>query len=368
MAEAGVTPRESGTRSLAVAVIAVAAGVFLLRYAWGIWLPVAMGIFVSYALDPIVAAAARLRIPRSIGAALVLALFTGAAVYGVYSLSDDALAIVESLPASAKKLRESWYELRGREGTVQTLTDAVTEIQKTAQPSPTAAPANPGITRVQVVQPFNISRYLWSGSMGVVGLLGQAITVVFLAYFLLAAGDLHRRKIVKIAGTTLASKRVTVEILNEISAQIGRFLFVQMITSALVAIVSALVFRWLGLERAVFWGLMAGLFNTIPYFGPLIVMGGIAAVAFLQFGTLEKTIALAIASLVVTSLEGFLLTPYLLGRHLRMNGAAIFIGLLFWGWVWGIWGLLLAAPMMVVVKSISDHVEDLKGVGDLLGD
>ena len=362
------TRADVGTRNLAVAVVAIAAAVFLLRYAWGIWLPVMMGIFVSYAFDPIVVALGRLRLPRALAAGLVLTLVTGGAVYGAYSLSDDALAIVEGLPESAKKLRDTWFELRGHKGPVQTLTQAVNEIQKTAETAPAGPPASPGVMRVRIDQPFNVTQYLWWGSMGVVGLIGQLITIVFLAYFLLASGDLHRRKLVRLAGPALRSKRVTVEILNEINDQIERFLFVQMITSAMVAAVSAAVFYALGLERAVFWGLLCGLFNSIPYFGPLIVMVGIAAVSYLQFGTLDKTLELSLVSLVITSLEGFLLTPYLLGKHLRMNGAAIFIGLLFWGWVWGVWGLLLAMPMMVVLKSVCDHVEGLKGMGELLAD
>jgi predicted PurR-regulated permease PerM len=161
---------------------------------------------------------------------------------------------------------------------------------------------------------------------------------------------------------------VTVQILDDITSQIERFLFVQLLASVVVAIVSAVAFYWAGLERAVFWGVLAGLFNSIPYFGPLIVLAGVSAVAYVQFGTFDRTAQVAAMSFVITGVEGYALTPWLLGRHLRMNGVAVFVGLLFWGWVWGIWGMLLAMPMMVVLKSICDHVEDLKGVGELLGE
>jgi predicted PurR-regulated permease PerM len=357
-------------RDVALTVLAVAAVVFLLGYAWEILLPILLAILASYALEPIVIGLLRLRLPRAIAAALVLATATGAVGYGMYSVSDDALAIVEDLPASAKKLRQSWYELRGHQGPVQTLTHAVDEIEKTAVAAPGATPAPaPGVTRVQVEEkPLDLKRYLLWGSLGAVGLAGQMVVVVFLAYFLLASGDLYRRKLVKLVGPTLSRQRVTVQILDDITAQIERYLFVQMITSVLVALASILAFRWIGLERAMFWGLLAGLFNSIPYFGPLIVMCGVASVAFVQFGTFDKTAQAAVLSLVITGVEGFLLTPYLLGRHLRMNGVAVFVGLLFWGWIWGVWGMLLAMPMMVVLKSICDHVEGLKSVGDLLGE
>jgi len=358
-------------RHLALTVLAVAACVLLLRYAWEILLPIMMAILTSYALDPIVKWLGRLRIPRALGAAAVILSVSGALIYGVVALSDDALAIAADLPASARKLRESWHQLRRSDGAVQTLTEAVAEIEKTtAAAAPSTAPAAPpGVTRVQVEEkPFNLKQYLWWGSLGAVGLVGQAILIAFFSFSLLAAGDSYRRKLVKLVGPTLSRMRVTVKILDDITTQIERFLFVQMLTSAVVAVASALAFHGLGLERAVFWGLLAGLFNSIPYFGPLIVLAGVSAVAYVQFGTLDRTAQVAAVSFLITGIEGYVLTPWLLGRHLRMNGVAVFVGLLFWGWVWGIWGMLLAMPMMVVLKSICDHVEDLKGVGELLGE
>jgi predicted PurR-regulated permease PerM len=116
------------------------------------------------------------------------------------------------------------------------------------------------------------------------------------------------------------------------------------------------------------WGLLAGVFNSIPYFGPVIVTGATSVIAFLQFGNLRMAIVVGAASLLITSLEGFLLTPWLTGRATRMNAVAIFVGLLFWGWIWNVWGMLLAVPMLVVMKTVCDHVEDFKGFGELLGD
>jgi predicted PurR-regulated permease PerM len=80
------------------------------------------------------------------------------------------------------------------------------------------------------------------------------------------------------------------------------------------------------------------------------------------------TILVAATSLAITSLEGLLLTPWLTSRAARMNAVAVFVGLLFWGWLWGAWGMLLAVPMLMVLKAICDHVEDLRSVGELLGD
>jgi predicted PurR-regulated permease PerM len=141
-----------------------------------------------------------------------------------------------------------------------------------------------------------------------------------------------------------------------------------MFTSLVVGVASWLAFRAVGLNQAAFWGLMCGLFNSIPYLGPIITSGGIAVVSFLQFGTIQMTLLVSALALTITSLEGFLLTPWLTSRAARMNAVAVFVGLLFWGWVWNVWGMLLAVPMLMVIKAICDHVEDFKGVGELLGD
>ena len=115
-------------------------------------------------------------------------------------------------------------------------------------------------------------------------------------------------------------------------------------------------------------GLLAGIFNSIPYFGPVIVTGGPRWSRSCSSATSAWRSIVGGVSLVITSLEGFLLTPWLTSRAARMNAVAIFVGLLFWGWVWNVWGMLLAVPLLMVIKAVCDHVEDFKGVGELLGD
>ncbi len=156
--------------------------------------------------------------------------------------------------------------------------------------------------------------------------------------------------------------------LDEIGVQIQRFLFVQLVTCTAVGVASWLAFRALGLQHAGVWGLAAGVFNSIPYFGPLVVTGAVAAASFVQTGAVTQAAAVAGASLVITSIEGMLLTPWLVGRASRMNEVAVFIGLIFWSWMWGIVGMLLAVPMLAATKAVCDRVEDLRPVGELLGD
>jgi predicted PurR-regulated permease PerM len=157
-------------------------------------------------------------------------------------------------------------------------------------------------------------------------------------------------------------------VLEDIATQIERFIKIQFFTSTTVALVTWGALWMMGLRQAALWGLLAGVFNSIPYYGPLLVTAALSIVAWVQFGTFGMTAAVAGVSLLITTLEGFLLTPLLVGRASAMNQVAVFAGLLFWSWVWGVWGILLAVPMMMVIKVICDHVESLQPVGHLLGD
>ena len=142
----------------------------------------------------------------------------------------------------------------------------------------------------------------------------------------------------------------------------------RVVTSGVVGVATWLAFRWMGVHHPAMWGVAAGVFNTIPYFGPVIVAGATAIAGFLQFGTIPMAVYVSGVSVVITSLEGFLLTPWLTSRAARMNAVAIFVGLLFWGWVWNVWGMLLAVPILMVMKVICDHVEDFAAFGELPGD
>jgi predicted PurR-regulated permease PerM len=225
------------------------------------------------------------------------------------------------------------------------------------------------VQRVQVVQPaFRAADYLWTGGVGLFGFLGQFVMILFLVYFLLVTGDLYKRKLVKIAGPQLSKKKVTIQILDEINNQIESFIKVQIVASMVVAVATGAVLWWFGVRDYVVWGLLAGLFNSIPYVGPVLVTGGLGVVAFMQFDDLIKTAYVCAATFAITSLEGFLLTPALMGRAAQMNPVAVFVGLLFWTWVWGVWGTVLAVPMLMMFKAVCDHIEDLQPVGELLGE
>ena len=357
-------------RGMTLSVIAVLGAILMLQYAQPVLIPIVVGILISYVLGPAVVSMERRGIPRVLGAFVAIALLCSAIGLGVYTLTDEAMAIVETVPVAARRVVERLERKRGQpKGAIEKMQTAAKEIEQAAEDATEPSTAPEGVQRVQVVQPTFAARdYLWAGWMGLIGLAGQLAMVLFLVFFLLVTGDLYKRKLVKIAGPTLTEKKITVQIMDDINRQISNFLRVQVLTSAIVAVATAVTLWWFEVENYVVWGLIAGLFNSIPYLGPVIVTVGLALVTFMQFDDVLKTIYVAGATLAITSLEGWLLTPALMSRAAQMNPVAIFVGLLFWSWVWGVWGTILAVPMMTTLKAVADHIEGLRPIGELLGD
>lgn len=361
---------QADVRNLSLTVLTVLAVIFALHWGRAFFIPLMLGIMISYAFSPLVNWMQKWRIPRAIGAAVLLISIVGGTGSLVYSLSDDAVQLIETLPDAAKKFRKTLRKEWGTSsGSMEKMQKAAGQLESAANETITPATTTPrGVTRVLIEKPkLNITDHLWTGTVGAAVFAGQAVMVLFLTYFLLVSGDTFRRKLVKISGPTLSKKKITLRVLDEITAQIQRYLLVHIFTSILVGVATWLAFLWIGLEHAAIWGIASGVFNMIPYLGPAIVTGGTGLVGLLQFGTVGMALAVAGISLAITSLEGYLLTPWLTGRASRLNAVMVFVGVLFWGWLWGVWGLLLGVPIIMMIKAICDRVDDFKSVGELLG-
>jgi predicted PurR-regulated permease PerM len=356
-------------RSVSLALLATLASVFMLRWASAVFIPVLVGLLFSYALSPVVDWLQVRRVPRALSAAvLILGLLSGVGSIG-YLLSEDASKLVDSLPIAAQKLRSSIHTLPGKaDNTLVTVQKAAAQLEQAAEESTQTVPAARGVQRVQIEKSkFDIKDHLWSGTLGLLAVMGQIGMVALITFFLMASGDGFRRKLVKLAGPTLSNKRITLQALNQIHDQIQRYMLVQLFTSILVGIATWLCFSAIGLDHAAVWGVAAGVLDLAPYVGSVIITTCSALVSFLQFGTLDVTLLVCSVSLAIHFTEAFLLTPWLTSRANKMNPFAIFVGVLAWGWLWGVWGLLLGVPILVVIKAICDRVDDLKPVGEFLG-
>ncbi|MDB5752237.1 MAG: putative rane protein [Ramlibacter sp.] len=352
-----------------ITLLAVLAVLAVLRWASGFFIPLMLGLVFSYALSPVVDWLHRRKIPRALSAGVLILGILGAMGGAVYSLSDDANSLIDSMPDVARKLsRGITKKASTPDTTLETVQKAADELQRAADQAGAATAPARGVSRVIVEKPrFDLREYLWSGTMGLVSMLAQVVLVTFLTYFMLVSGDTFRRKLVKITGPGLAEKKLTVQALDEINAQMQRYLLVQLVASVGVGLCTGIAFAMMGLNHAAVWGVAAGILNLVPYIGSFAVTGGAALGAFVQFGDMEMALLVGGVSLLINTIEGYLLVPWVTSKASRMNPVAVFIGVLAWGWLWGVWGMLLGIPILMAVKAVCDRVDNLKPIGELLG-
>ena len=305
-------------------------------------IPIAFAVLAAYVLEPVVTWLADRGVPRFLAASLLMLLLLGICGAGVYALRDEVMQAVRALPGAAQRVRDLITSMTG-----------ASPVTSPSSSDPLQLP--PGVTNV--IQ----------GTVGsVLTFAGNLTVVYFLWFFLLVSGDRVKTRLLDIAGSDAERRRRLATIIADINTQIERFLVVRLITAAVVAVLTGAALAWLDVPNAVVWGIAAGVFNSIPYFGPIIVSGGLFVVGLVQDGGTAQAFRMAGAALVITTLEGWLLTPPLMGKAENMNALAVFLGLLVWTWIWGAWGTILAVPMLVIVKAVTDHAPSLRPLGRLM--
>jgi predicted PurR-regulated permease PerM len=357
--------------SLPLAVLAVIALVAALHLARGFFIPLLIGMLASYALRPIVDALHALHLPRAIAAAVVLVLLSAGTSWMAYELADEATLMIEKLPQAARKLRQVVSTSQSAmPSALQNVQEAADELQRAAtdvakKPGAKKAPAAsspPAQSATSWIRDYAINQSALLASVA-----AQTPIVLLLAYFLLASGDHFRRKLVHFVGPSLSRKKDALRILEEIDAQVQRYLFVMLISNAMIAFAIWLAFGAMGVEQAGIWGVAAGVLHFIPYVGTVLLVIAAGVGAFLQFGTLLQALAVAGVATLIAGMIGMVFMTWLQSRFASVNAAVLFIALLFFGWLWGLAGLLIGAPLVAIAKVICDHVDSLKPTGELMG-
>ena len=358
-------------RGLALGILAAVAVIFALDWMQTFFVPLLLGIFLTYTLNPLVIWLERIRIPRVLGTSIVIVAVICAFALGTYALRGQMQTIVTQLPEAATKLSAGLANMRNDpSGSIQKVQTAVGEMEKASSEMASVPPNHKQrITHIVIDKPgFKLSDFMLAGSVGALGFISQATMVIFLAFFLLAGGDTFKRKLVRLTGPSLSRKKITVSILNDINDSIQKYMFMLLITNLLLGALSWITFRLIGLENAGGWAVTAGLLHTIPYIGPVFTAAATGMAAYLQFNSFSMALLVAGASLAIATLVGTFVTTWVTGRIAKMNAAAIFISLLFWAWLWGVWGMLLGIPIIVIIKVVSQHIDQLQPVAELLGE
>ena len=351
------------TRITATHLIAFLLSLAALRYGREFLAPLFVAILLAVALAPPVRQLSR-AIPRWLAAAVVVVGIAATFGFTAWLLSDEIATFSQRLPAIVREVRTAIQSASPRQGLIRQLQQAVSELEETT--TSTSKPTD--ATKVQIVEPVDVQQQMMSFARRAGDFAMQAILMMFLVYFLLATGELFKQKFVKLSGDRLSQRKVTVQLIDEMTGKIGNFIFYQFWSGALVGVLTWLAFWWMGVRYSGLWGVAAGVLNCIPYFGPTVIMAASAVAALLQFKSIVMMAAVAGASVAITSVEGFLLTPIFLGQAARVNSVAVFVSVMFWGWMWGVVGMLLAVPILMMVKTVTDHVESLSSISELLSE
>lgn len=368
-------PVHVNARGLSLGILATIACVFALQWAQKFFVPLLLGIFIAYTLNPVVRWLERWHVRRVVGATLVTALILVAMGGTLYRLQGEFFNILDELPALTHKVTRILTSNTGQRSTIQQVQAAAAEIERAASNATGGDQRKAIQKRTQSVPPvpaagsnIRVMDWVLAGSVGLATFLSQATMVVFLVFFLLLAGDTFKRKLVKLTGPSLTRKKVTVHILDDMNNAIQAYMFMLLVTNVLLALLTWAALRAIGLENAGAWAAFAGVAHVVPYFGPLLITIATGAVAFFQFESLRMVILVAGASLGIATLVGMVVATWMTGRIARMNPAAVFVSLLFWGWLWGMWGLLLGVPVVMVLKVVAERVEGMEVLAELLGE
>ncbi|MEO8741530.1 MAG: AI-2E family transporter [Casimicrobiaceae bacterium] len=362
-------------RSTSLAILALLATIGFVYLARAVFIPITIAVLASYALTPVIDwLKQKAKLPKAVGAGLTLVLILFGVGYGLHSLQPEAIQILDIVPRATAKFSAT-LQRKALEppGAVEKMKKAASEIEKAADAvattttTPMRAPTASSSRAPADSSGSLVREYVVMGTSSAIAGVGQLVVVVALVYFLLIAGDSFRRTLMRISGDTLSEKKITLQILDEIDSQIQRYLLVQLATSALLGVVTWIVFAWIGLDHALFWAFVGGVLHLIPYVGPTAFVMLVALVAYVQFDSLQP-VALVIGSTLVTvGVIGLLLVPWLTQRVAGLNAVTVFVSLLFWGWLWGVWGLLLGVPIIMAINAVCERVEDLRPISEFLG-
>ena len=338
---------------LSLGILAIAAGGAALWAAKGLMLPIVLSVLLALLLTPAVDFTDRLRLPRWLGALLVVAALIGTLVVAGTQLAAPAQ---RWLNPSSPEWRKLEFRIREIKRPLETIKDAQDRVSEIAEGEPgKPKPKEVVVERRDLFQAFNDMQPLLVG----------ALTVVVLLYFLLSAGDLFLRKLIRVL-PRLTDKKKAVGMARTIQVEIGRYFMTIASINLGLGVVTAGVLALLGMPSAVFWGALIGLLNFIPYAGPGISLVLLTAGAFVSLDSWPAILAVPLSFFALTVIEGQFLQPLLVGRRLRLNVVVTFLSVIAWGWLWGLGGVVVAVPILVVLKICADHIESLSTVGEFL--
>ena len=340
-------------RSLGITGLFVLALFYTLYFARDFFLPIILAVLLDFLLSPLIRAFKRVRVPEALSAALVVLLLLAAAGGAVYGLASPAKEWMTKLPASMRTAQARLAKLR----------KPVEQVSKTAEQVEKATSVDQGEATQVVVKGPGLGERLFGTTQSI---LTGALEVIILLYFLLAAGDMFLQKLIKVL-PLLRDKKKAVAIARETEASISTYLVTVTLVNLGLGLAVAAVMFLLHMPSPLLWGALAALAEFVPYLGASVVLAVLTVAGLVTFDQVGHALLVPTAYLAVNLVQSQLITPLILGQRLTLNPVAIFIGLVFWWWLWGVPGAFIAVPLLAMFKIFCDHIEALAPIGEFLG-
>jgi len=348
----------SGTWALPpLLLLAVLTVLFLARE---LILPVVAALILSLVFLPLVRGMKKIFIPAPVGAGLVVLSLLAGLVGGVYNLAEPASEWLDKAPQS---LREIDSKLRSITGSVHNVATATAQVQDITEKLTNGGEPKKKPREVIVKEPTIAGAFFYSARDFTV----STISTLVLLYFLLASGDLFLRKTIAVT-PRFSDKKRAVDIAQQVEAAVSRYLFTVAFINIALGCAVTLAMYLLGVPNPVLWGVMVCMLNFIPYIGDIISFSVLTVVGLLTFDQLWLSLLVPGVFYLLTAIEGYLITPIIVSRRLSLNPVVIILSVLFWGWMWGVAGALLAVPILVALKTVCDRVDSLHVFGEYLGE
>lgn len=348
------TPMQAQGRSTGITVLAVLAVLYTLYFARGFLLPVTFALLLNFLLNPAVRALARLRIPSSLAAGLVVLALVSVSGLGVYELASPVQRWAADAPVTVATAQ---VKLRKVIRPIARMTAQVESVTTTATGGAMSKPLE------AVVRGPSVASQLFGSTQR---FLAGALETAILLFFLLAAGDLFVDKLIK-ALPYVRDKRKASEIARATETSISTYLLTTAAVNLVEGVLVAGAMYLLGMPNATLWGALVVLLEFIPYLGALVMVGILGVTALTTFSDVGHALLVPATFLVINVLQANLVSPLLLGRRLSLHPVAVFVSLAFWFWIWGIPGAFIAVPLLATFKIFCDHNDALAGIGGLLG-
>ncbi len=344
---------EIEVRSLAITGLLVLALFYTLYFARAFILPILLAILLDFLFSPVIRGMKRLRIPTPLGAGIVVLGLIGGIGFGAYELSGPAQGWIASAPASMAKVQE---RIRAIRRPIEQMSNTANRVADATQTS------GPKTQQVEIKGPSLTSKLVGTTREILTGFL----EVMILLYFLLASGDLFLQKLIKVL-PQFRDKKTAVAIARDTEAAISTYLFTVTLINVGQGVVVGVGLFAIGLPNAALWAVLVALFEFIPYVGAATMVGTLLFAGLVSFDTLGHSLLPAAIYLATNFIQANFVSPLVLGRRLTLNPVAIFIGLVFWLWIWGIPGAFIAVPLLATFKIFCDHIETLAPIGEFLG-